>query len=207
MAFHDILLSTAYGAHFIGGLVPVNDIVRSKGGREQRNQVRSEPYVEYELQFESFTLADWKGLRNFWLARGGDLHSFRHDDVDDDSVTDENFGTGDGATATFQLKRSFADAAGSQVVTITKPAPVSMGGTGVAIKVAGVLKTEGVHYNVNYLTGQPTFTAGNIPTAGQALTWTGKHHWCVRFDLKKPQFERQNAKVRLWDVRLIGVDE
>jgi uncharacterized protein (TIGR02217 family) len=40
----------------------------------------------------------------------------------------------------------------------------------VLIAVAGVTKTETTHYTVNYTTGVVTFTGGNIPTAGQAIT-------------------------------------
>lgn len=69
------------------------------------------------------------------------------------SVTDETVGTGDGTNAVFSL-------ANGDLIT----------GSPCVVKVAGTTKTETTHYSLDRTTGTVTFTPGNIPTAGQAVT-------------------------------------
>ena len=68
------------------------------------------------------------------------------------SVVAEAVGTGDGTTTVFYLDSVY---------------PVN--GT-LTVYVSGTAKTETTHYTVDYDAGKITFTAGNIPTAGQAIT-------------------------------------
>ncbi|NCA74444.1 MAG: hypothetical protein EOM93_06350 [Gammaproteobacteria bacterium] len=69
------------------------------------------------------------------------------------AVSNEAAGTGDGVTAAFSL-------ANGNLIT----------GSPCVVKVAGVTKTETTHYSLDRVTGTVTFTPGNIPTAGQAVT-------------------------------------
>ena len=69
------------------------------------------------------------------------------------AVTDEAVGTGDGTNAVFTL-------ANGNLIT----------GSPCVVKVAGATKTETTHYSLDRVTGTVTFTPGNIPTAGQAVT-------------------------------------
>lgn len=69
------------------------------------------------------------------------------------AVTDEAAGTGDGTNAVFTL-------ANGNLIT----------GSPCVVKVAGTTKTETTHYSLDRTTGTITFTPGNIPTAGQAVT-------------------------------------
>lgn len=69
------------------------------------------------------------------------------------SVTDETVGTGDGTNDVFTL-------ANGNLIT----------GSPCVVKVAGSTKTETTHYSLDRVTGTITFTPGNIPTAGQAVT-------------------------------------
>ena len=69
------------------------------------------------------------------------------------AVTDEAVGTGDGTNDVFSL-------ANGNLIT----------GSPCVVKVAGARKTETTHYSLDRVTGTVTFTPGNIPTAGQAIT-------------------------------------
>lgn len=69
------------------------------------------------------------------------------------AVTDEAVGTGDGTNDVFSL-------ANGNLIT----------GSPCVVKVAGTTKTETTHYSLDRTTGTITFTPGNIPTAGQAVT-------------------------------------
>lgn len=85
--------------------------------------------------------------------------------LDTPSPTDEIIGTGTGALATFQLAKAYSAGAASYSRTIRKPVT----GT-VRVAVAGVEKTITTQWTLDSTTGIVTFTVGNIPTAGQAVT-------------------------------------
>lgn len=68
-------------------------------------------------------------------------------------VSNENIGEGDGNEAVFPF------AHGNLIP-----------GSPCVVKVAGTTKTETTHYNLDRVGGKVTFTPGNIPTSGQAVT-------------------------------------
>ena len=53
------------------------------------------------------------------------------------------------------------------------------------VAVDGVTKTSGVHFNVDPATGIVTFTGGNIPPMGDAVTAGFEFDVPVRFDTDK----------------------
>lgn len=82
---------------------------------------------------------------------------------------DQVIGVGDSTDGTngtnrFQLIKSYTF--GTRTYTRNIRKPIS---TGLAISVAGTLKTITTHYTVNTSTGEITFTAGNVPTTGQTI--------------------------------------
>lgn len=161
----------------VGGPRFFTTIQQSLSGHEQRigewDTCRGEWDISYGIRSKT-ELAD---VRKLYLARMGRLYAFRFKDHSDYEATDEAIGTGDGTTATFQLKKTYTDTVNSYVRTIQLP----VSGT-LVVKVAGVTKTETTHYTVNYSTGVITFTGGNIPSAAQAVTATFEFDVPVRFD-------------------------
>jgi len=109
----------------------------------------------------------------FSIAREGGLHGFRFKDWSDYSTgtdgwdaaafDDESIGTGDGSTTQFQLVKRYTNGGETKVRTLKKP----VSGT-VKSGVAGVEKTEGVHFTVDHTTG--TVTYASAPTLGQQVT-------------------------------------
>ena len=136
-------------------------------GKDTRLQKWSYPIYEFTLTFNYLSATDYANIEGFYNLAGGAAQMFQFQDANDKSVTNQGFGTGDGATTTFQLVRSF----GGFVMPIFAP-------TG-----SPTIKDNGATVNpANYTinaTGLVTFTAA--PTAGHALTWTGNFNWLCWF--------------------------
>jgi uncharacterized protein (TIGR02217 family) len=144
--------------------------------------------LSYEVLRDDVANNELKTLAGFFLARQGQYDSFLFTDPSDHAVTAQSFGTGDGTTTAFQLVRAYGGF--SEPVQNVNGAP--------SIYVNGTLKTVTTHYTLSS-TGLVTFTAGNIPTSGQALTWTGSYYFRVRFTADMAEFSQflQN----LWELK------
>lgn len=164
-------------------------------GKETRASFMAYPLWKFRLSYSILRAGAEEELQtmlDFFLARRGKYDSFLYTDPNDSSVTDQPFGTGDGTAAAFQLVRAVKSGGFTEPVQNVNGAPV--------IKVAGVTKTAGTHYNIGS-TGIVTFTAGNIPTSGQALTWTGNYYFRVRFMQDEAEFNEFLYK--LFDLKRI----
>lgn len=86
------------------------NIQKTVSGREVRSSFYSAPLYKYSLNYDVLrqgaALLEWQTLQDFYGARSGDYDTFLFNDPNDNSVTAQLFGTGDGATAAWQLKRS-----------------------------------------------------------------------------------------------------
>jgi uncharacterized protein (TIGR02217 family) len=124
---------------------------------------------KYEVSLTNRPIAEIQAFMAHVLGRRGAANTFPLRDPLDNTLTDENIGTGDGATASFQIHKTYADADRPYVRPITIVSSL-------VVKVAGVTKTVTTHYT--QADGIVTFTGGNIPTAGQAMTVTCD--WLIR---------------------------
>jgi uncharacterized protein (TIGR02217 family) len=186
MTFYDIPLPPCIAAGSEGVIMARVEIARAPSGNEQRTARSSWRPRRYNLSYNIRRMADLYDVIEQFEVMNGPEHSFPLlDRLDDRScaptvaptMLDANIGTGDDATDDFQLRKGYTR--GAQTVYRTITLPVS--GT-VLIAVAGTLKTVTTHYTVDHATGIVTFTAGNIPTAGQAITAGFKFRVKVRFD-------------------------
>lgn len=145
-------------------------------GKELRASLMSYPLWKFSLSYEVLRAdsasQELQTLLGFFLGRQGQFDSFLYTDPVDNSVTGQNFGTGDGTTTAFQLVRTY----GAGGFTFTEPVQ-NVNGTP-SIYVAGVLKTAGTDYTIGS-TGIVTFTSA--PANGAALTWTGNYYFRCRF--------------------------
>lgn len=147
---------------------------------ELRGSFSPYPQWQWELGYSVLRQyganVEYQTLQNFWLARQGLFDSFLFTDINDDSVTTEQFGTGDASTVAFQLIRHFASGGFAEPVYNVYGAAFS---GAPLIYDNGVLKTGGgVDYTLS-ASGLVTWNAA--PAAGHALTWTGTYRWRVRF--------------------------
>jgi uncharacterized protein (TIGR02217 family) len=180
MSFHDIRFPTAIAFHSTGGPERKTEIVSLGSGFEERNAVWAHSRRRYDAGYGVKSLDDLHAVIAFFEARRGRLHGFRFRDPLDHkscapgaatSPLDQPLGIGDGATAAFQLVKSYASGPASWSRAISKPVP----GT-VRIAVDGA-ETNDV--SVDATTGLVTFAAP--PVAGAALTAGFEFDAPVRF--------------------------
>lgn len=148
-------------------------------GKRTRSSLFTYPTYAYELTFNvlrsTAAINEWQQLSDFISSLYGPTQMFAFDDANDDSVTNQAFGAGDGTTQNFQLVRT--------LFSFTEPVFLINGAP--TIKVAGVTQVSGVDYNIS-ATGNVAFHAA--PAAAAALTWTGSYYWPCRFDEDNTDF-------------------
>ncbi len=151
---------------------------------EQRIPQGTDGRRKFNASFGVRSLKDLQDLLKFHALRHGETYGFKVRDLVDYTVSRGAEGTlqytYNGITASFQLQKVYADAAATWIREIYKPEQGS-----VKVYKNGSLLTAVTHYNINYSTGAITFTAGNIPTAGQVIEWEGRFYVPVRFTVKE----------------------
>ena len=170
------------------------NIQHTVSGREVRASFYSVPIYKYSLTYEVLRQAaaftEWQSLIGFYNARGGAYDSFLFDDPNDDTATLQSFGTGDGTTVAFQLKRTLGGFA--EPVYNTNATP--------QIFKAGVLQTVVTNYTISS-SGLVTFVVA--PAAAAALTWTGTYYWRLRFSDDSIDFE--NFAFLFWAAKKVDL--
>ena len=165
------------------------NVVETDSGAESRNQRWSYPRHEYDVAYGLKTTTRLENLLSFFHVVGGKAIGFRYKDWMDykscatsstPAATDCAIGTGTGALATFQLYKTYTQGAYTRSRKILKPVTAT-----VKVAVAGTEKTITTHFTVDTTTGIVTFTAGNLPTNGQAVTAGFEFDVPCRFDTDK----------------------
>ena len=142
------------------------------GGYEERNQDWPVGLFRFQIELKNRPLSEILTYINLAAGRRGAARSFLVRHPLHHSLTDENIGTGDGTTAAFQARQLFPDTANPYYHYWYSL-------ENLVVKVAGVTKAAATHYNE--ADGRVTFTSGNIPTAGQAVTISCDTYVRVRF--------------------------
>jgi uncharacterized protein (TIGR02217 family) len=161
-------------------------VVTANSGAERRNQAWSYPRHRGDVAYGIKTLARLENLLSFFHVVAGKAIGFRYKDWGDFkscgrdgtiAATDCTIGTGTGALAAFQLIKTYTQGSYTRSRKILKPIAST-----VLIAVAGTTKTVTTHYTLDAATGIVTFTGGNLPTAGQAVTAGFEFDVPCRFD-------------------------
>lgn len=166
---------------------------RSVSGNEARVSNMAYPIWEIQIGFEflrSGAQAELQKLVGFFLTCKGAWDSFLFSDPEDNAVTDQLLGTGNGVKADFQMLRGY----GSGGFVFTEP--VHNPNVVTAVKVDGVTKTPGTDYSVSS-TGLITFTTP--PTAGQQITASFSFYYRCRFKEDEAEFNKFLAN--LWELK------
>lgn len=148
-----------------GGPGWVTEIVRTQGGQEYRNQVRSIGLGRWEVAHLVKRPADWQELLAFWYMAKGAYNAFRFRDYLDYTVS-----AGEGILApltatTFQMMKRYTIGPLTHDRRINKP----RSGT--------VTITGGTSVSVDYTNGIVTVASGT-PTS-----WVGQFDVPVRFGI------------------------
>jgi len=118
----------AYGSR--GGPMYSTRLVRTASGYEQRNINWTYPLHKWDVAYGIKDDATWESLNEFFHAVSGMAHGFRIKDHRDYlscdiggtiAATDQSLGTGDGATLTWQLQKTYTKGALSRTRIIQKP--------------------------------------------------------------------------------------
>jgi uncharacterized protein (TIGR02217 family) len=139
-------------------------------GKRTRFALWTYPVYWYDLPFnflrsDALTL-EWQTLEGFINGVQGAYGLFAYSDPNDNAVTNQQFGQGDGVTTTFQLVRSLGG------FTI----PVFLINGTPTISVAGVVTASAS------ISAYGVVTFASAPANGAALTWTGGYYMPCRFD-------------------------
>jgi uncharacterized protein (TIGR02217 family) len=129
-SFHEVRFPLRLALGVSGGPERRTDIVNLTNGREARNARWKYARRSYDAGSGIRSVGDLYEVIAFFEARMGELYGFRfRDPVDNQSAapgvaiaaTDQAIGTGDGATSTFQLIKTYGDAGATVTRTIAKP--------------------------------------------------------------------------------------
>jgi uncharacterized protein (TIGR02217 family) len=187
MAFHHVRfpLDIALGAR--GGPERKTDVVTLAGGGERRNGRWAHSRRRYNAGYGVKSRADMQAVLAFFEERRGRLHGFLwRDGIDHSSggavplPTDQEIGTGDGATKTFQLTKRYGAAFDPYLRAIAKPVAGS-----VRVAVDGVEATSG--WSVDGATGIVTFETA--PDEDAVITAGYLFDVPVRFDTDRLDIE------------------
>lgn len=150
-------------------------------GKETRLADWSYPAWHWALTFDFLratpSAAEFQSLAGFFNQRQGAFGTFLYADADDNAVTGQSLGAGDGATVSFQLVRAF----GGFIEPVLAPNVVS------AVYLAGVVQSPSA-YSVNPTTGLLNFTAA--PASGAAITADFSYYFRCRFAEDTVDFEK-----------------
>jgi uncharacterized protein (TIGR02217 family) len=191
-AFHEVRFPCGLTLGARGGPERRTQIVDLRSGREERNQLWAGSRRKWNAGYGLNTVDKLAQVVAFFEERAGRFYGFRWQDRFDMTSgaspriavapTDQTIGTGDGATKSFQLIKTYGVSFNPFARKILKP----VAGT-VVVAVAGVAQTGG--WSVDATTGLVTFAAA--PAAGAIVSAGFQFDVPVRFDIDYLELEER----------------
>ena len=184
--FHEVRFPLAIAFGSTGGPERRTDVVLLASGHEERNSRWADSRRRYNAGTGIRSLADLYTLIAFFEERRGRLYGFRWRDRGDwkscppdqePGPADQAIGTGDGATAAFQLAKRYGGAFAPYMRAIVKPVAET-----VRVAVNGAEQAAGADYTLDAATGVVTFVPGKTPAPGAAVSAGFAFDVPVRFD-------------------------
>lgn len=183
----DAVFPTLPGLAWNVGRYPIfkTSIQEAISGRELRSAYQAYPMWSFSLSYEYLAgdavRNELKTLLAFFLARRGSFDSFLFADPNFSSVTDYQFGMGDGSTTQFQLLREISGGSHAFVEPVQNVNAITN------VKKATVAQTNPTNYTINS-TGLITFATA--PAVAASLTWTGTYYDRCRFTMDSAEFNQ-----------------
>ncbi len=198
MVFHEVRFPSAISRGAVGGPERRTEVVVLGSGHEERNSRWADSRRSYNAGYGVKSLDDLHAVIAFFEERRGRLYGFRWRDHADwkscppgqvPSATDQIIGTGDGATLTFLLRKTYGGVHAPWFREIRKPVEGS-----VVVAVDGVLQQEGVAIEIDTISGMITFEPSHVPPAGAQITAGFAFDVPVRFDSDKLEVNLQGFR-------------
>lgn len=161
-------------------------VQQAASGAEYRTALYQYPLYEFDIEIPYLSQTDLHALVGFFAQQQGPWLPFYLSVDNDNSVTNQAFGTGNASTTQFQLVKSDGSYWSEPIAGVN--------GTP-SIYVGGVLTTP---QSVS-ASGLVTFTTA--PANGAALTWTGNYYYLVRF--KEDQVELNQFMSQMYEATTI----
>ena len=196
MIFHEVRFPTNISKGATGGPARRTDVITLASGYEERNSRWADSRRSYNAGYGVRGIDDMHAVIGFFEERRGKLYGFRWKDHADfrscppssrPTAYDQSIGTGDGATTTFQLIKTY----GSQFAPYQRAIQKPVQGT-LAVAIGGAEQIEGIAFTADYTTGLATFATGHVPAAGVAITAGFEFDVPVRFDTDQIEVNVQN---------------
>jgi uncharacterized protein (TIGR02217 family) len=158
-------------------------IQQAISGKETRIAKQTYPRWKWELTYNvlrsNATYGELQQLAGFFNQRQGMFDTFLYADADDNSVTGQALGTGDGSTQSFQLIRAF----GSFIEPVLAPNVITH------VYVNGAVQSSGSYAITSWGSASPgilTFTAA--PAVSAAITADFSYYFPVRMSADSVSF-------------------
>ncbi|MER9733040.1 DUF2460 domain-containing protein [Mesorhizobium sp. M0217] len=162
-----VAINNKFALDMTMGPVFQTTVIPLMGGYEDRNQDWTVALWRYDVKLNNRPLSEIRAFIGHVLGRRGAANAFPLRDPLDNTLTDENIGTGNGTTKVFRIYKTYPDADRPY----RRPLAVVQN---LVVKVDGVAQDEGTDYQQE--SGYIGFVSA--PTAGQAITVTCD--WLVR---------------------------
>jgi len=166
-------------------------------GQETRVALWPAPRWHFKLGYDLLRAdanQELQTLMGFFLARQGQYDSFLYQDPDDNAVTGQPLGVGDGATTAFQLLRSFGGFA--------EPVRAPNLGATLNVYLAGVAQSSSSYAVSGWGTATPgMLTFDTAPGAGVAIAADFSFYFPVRFAADLAEFSQ--FMHQLWELKQI----
>lgn len=174
----------------VGGPLFKTSVLPAASGDEQRIGEWDIARGEWDIGYGINNKVTLLKVISFHRAVMGKLFSWRFKDWSDFEATDENFGTGDGSTVLFQLKKTYSSLSdgGSPVrsyvrnIIMPRSSPLTIKDNGATVDPGNYTLQAG---------GKILFSTA--PITAHALTWTGEFDVAARFDTDKINASMQQA--------------
>lgn len=148
------------------------------------------PLHDFELQYnflrDNVSPSEFKTLFGFVLQLAGTPGRFLFSNPDDNAVTGQGIGTGDGSSTVFTLIRSFGAGGFSGIEPVGY-----VNSVGLNVYDNGVLKALGSDYTLQQTTpGAQTITFAAAPLTGHAITADMAYWYYCKFPDNAQEFDK-----------------
>ena len=165
---------------------------KTVSGMASAVQLQTYPTYKYTLNYDMLrsgaAFLEWQNLLGFFNQRGGVVDTFLFNDWEDNAVTAQALGTGNGSTKTFQLYRTLGG--------FTEPV--------LAQNVVSAVYLNGVAQPTGWTVSNAIISFTSAPGHGVAVTADFSFYWRCRFSADT--ISADTLWYQFWEMKKIELD-